>query len=323
MTATDPNRSSVASNRLLRAAVTDPRAWLATAGIFLYVILRLGYSTFYQPLGVSPEDLGFGYLDILAQAAVGFVVLAVVFAIALLLIGAEFAVLVVVCVAFVKTLWSLVREIWSGLRGLVGHRRARSDRDDAKGEVTSGDSSAEPCSDGTSDGEGVAAALEPGAPERSSSSTGQAGDGSRRLVVAPLVIRRPSPRQPVAARRWAVAWRWGAGYISVVCVLIAAVLILQAAADRRAVEHGEPRVPTVMGFRIASWGAHRATVEAVAEQPRRELVALENLCLLYLGTHDGTVFLYEPRARETLRLPAASVLVHTYQSGTCRVRPNR
>jgi hypothetical protein len=281
---------------------------LATAGLAVYVILRLAYSAFYEPLGVNPEDLGFGYLEILAQAAVGFVGLVLAVGILLVLNAVLIYVNLKLWVAFAEVLWSLVRDVLSGLAGLIRHPGTRGDGDGPKGEDGYRESSsAEPSAGGPSVQHSASGALQPDAsPKRRS--PGEAGDG---------------PSQRAAARPIAHAWRWRAGYISVVCVLIAAVLILQAVGDRRAVQSGEPRVPTVMGLRIASWGAQRATLKAVAENPRQELVALEALCLLYLGTHDGTVFLYEPRGHETLRVPAASVVVHIHESGTCRVGPSR
>jgi len=269
------------------AGIADARAWLAAAGLLLYALLRLAYSTFYQPLGVSPEELGFGYLDILAQAAVGFVVLVVVFAVLAAVTAAELAVLGAI-------LFSAGRAIWEVVKLLVRHQGAARDRDERN---VRGETSADVASDENSGG----GAVEPDASEQPAS-TGEAGDGVQ---------------QRTAARRTRGAWRVGAGVASIACVLVAGLLILQAAADRRAVERGEPRFPTFAGIRIASWGAHRATVTAAVQNPPREVVALEALCLLYLGTHDGTAFLYDPRARETLRIPSASVLIHIHESGTC------
>jgi hypothetical protein len=44
-----------------------------------YVVnrIRSAYGSFYGPLGLSPDDLGLGYLDLLAQSAVAAVVLLV------------------------------------------------------------------------------------------------------------------------------------------------------------------------------------------------------------------------------------------------------
>jgi hypothetical protein len=41
----------------------------------LYVVIRSAYSSFYGPLGLTPDDLGLGYLDLLAQSAIAAVVL--------------------------------------------------------------------------------------------------------------------------------------------------------------------------------------------------------------------------------------------------------
>jgi hypothetical protein len=125
---------------------------LAAAGLLLYALLRLAYSTFYQPLGVSPEELGFGYLDILAQAAVGFVVLVVVFAVLAAVTAAELAVLGAI-------LFSAGRAIWEVVKLLVRHRGAARDRDkrNVRGE-TSGDVASDENSGG--------GAVEPGASEQ-------------------------------------------------------------------------------------------------------------------------------------------------------------
>ena len=308
MIASDRARRSGARHGL-RAGITDVRAWLAAAGLALYVILRLAYSTFYQPLGVSPEDLGFGYLDILSQAAVGFVVLVLVFGLLFVPIGVLLFIDVVLVAALVKTVWSLVREVGSWLKGLIRRGAKRTGGDKPQAEGGSPDAASEESSAGSPFVGDSAAGLLESEPSEQPASNGEACDRSPKMAGAP--------------RRAAVG-RWvGVGYIAVVCVLVAAVTILQAGADRRAVERGEPRFPTLMGFRIASWGAHRATVKAVAENSRPDVAALEAVCLLYLGTHDGTVFLYDPRSHATVRVPAASVLVDIHKSGTCSVEARR
>ena len=47
------------------------RATFAVVGVVLYVVLRLAYSAFYGALGLSPDELGIGYLELLAQSAIG------------------------------------------------------------------------------------------------------------------------------------------------------------------------------------------------------------------------------------------------------------
>lgn len=54
---------------------TDARTVLAVLGIVLYAVLRIAYSVFYSNFGLTPDDLGLGYLDLLIQSAVGTVML--------------------------------------------------------------------------------------------------------------------------------------------------------------------------------------------------------------------------------------------------------
>jgi hypothetical protein len=51
---------------------------LTLAGIALYVVLRLPYSAYYGTLGATPEDVGLGYVEMLARSAVGVAALVVV-----------------------------------------------------------------------------------------------------------------------------------------------------------------------------------------------------------------------------------------------------
>ena len=55
--------------------LSDLAGMLAFAGLILYVLLWVGYVRFYAPFGLSPADLGLGYVELLAQAAVGAIVL--------------------------------------------------------------------------------------------------------------------------------------------------------------------------------------------------------------------------------------------------------
>jgi hypothetical protein len=57
---------------------TDARTFLAVFGLLLYAVLRIAYSIFYNRFGLTPDDLGLGYVDLLVQSAVGTSVLLVV-----------------------------------------------------------------------------------------------------------------------------------------------------------------------------------------------------------------------------------------------------
>ena len=84
---------------------TDPRTVLTVLGIVLYAVLRIAYSVFYSNFGLTPDDLGLGYLDLLIQSAVGTV----------LLLMAMFIVEALVAIAYVG-IWGdfrdSIRDLW-------------------------------------------------------------------------------------------------------------------------------------------------------------------------------------------------------------------
>ena len=94
-------------------------------------------------------------------------------------------------------------------------------------------------------------------------------------------------------------------------LLVAAVTIAQAALDAHAVREGRSAQPTGLGLRFASWGAERATLRWVGNVDTTARRALEAPCLMYLGTSNGTAFLYMPGTGETLRVPASEVAIAT------------
>lgn len=51
---------------------------LALVGLIAYSLVRLGYSIFYGPLDVSPDEVGLGYGQSLAEAGVGLFLLALI-----------------------------------------------------------------------------------------------------------------------------------------------------------------------------------------------------------------------------------------------------
>jgi hypothetical protein len=57
--------------KTLTDRVTDIRTVLAALGLLLYGVLRVTYSRFYGELGLAPDDLGLGYIELLVQSAVG------------------------------------------------------------------------------------------------------------------------------------------------------------------------------------------------------------------------------------------------------------
>ncbi|MGN7149276.1 hypothetical protein ACTHQ6_09825 [Arthrobacter sp. SAFR-179] len=59
-----------------RRALRVDVAWLGAAGVALYVFLRIPFAIFYEHLGTSPEEVGLGYAQLLAQSSVLVVVVA-------------------------------------------------------------------------------------------------------------------------------------------------------------------------------------------------------------------------------------------------------
>lgn len=86
-------------------------AWLAPAGLVLYVLLRVPFAIYFERLGSSPEDAGFGYTQLLAQSSV------LIFLIAAA--GAVVTVYVWAIAASVRGYWHLIQMIFA-LRHLEG-----------------------------------------------------------------------------------------------------------------------------------------------------------------------------------------------------------
>ena len=95
---------------------TDARTVLALLGVVLYAVLRIAYSLFYNNFGLTPDDLGLGYIDLLIQSAVGTVILLVV----------VFVVATVVALVYVGLIGSyppLLRALWQNFRALLQNFR--------------------------------------------------------------------------------------------------------------------------------------------------------------------------------------------------------
>jgi hypothetical protein len=50
---------------------TEGTTAVAVVGFVLYATLRVAYVRFYAPFGLSPDDLGLGYIELIAQSAIG------------------------------------------------------------------------------------------------------------------------------------------------------------------------------------------------------------------------------------------------------------
>lgn len=90
------DRTSVWSNRVQLVA------GLASVGVAVaYVALRLAYTRFYDALGVAPEDLGLGKVDLLARSA-GLVVAVALAGVFLLEVAAFVAIPIATALVFFK-----------------------------------------------------------------------------------------------------------------------------------------------------------------------------------------------------------------------------
>jgi hypothetical protein len=283
--------------------VADVRTVLAALGIVLYAVLRIAYSVFYNHFGLTPDDLGLGYLDLLVQSAVGTVIL----------VMAAFAVAALVVPVYV----GLSEGAWVQWRNLRGRRPA-------------GPSVPEHSPSGN--GEGESAPGSDGRPSRMVSAGRNLGSlALLALVIAGIVTGRPllvlavflvfvARALPAGIKRIKSGWTgehhaWWRGGLAAIASLIAGLaifsLLARAELDAARVQHGHASRFTVLGFQITTWGAEDATVSWTGTQVVAELRPLAGRCLMYLGQSNGTAFVYLASTDEVFRIPAAAVVVRT------------
>jgi hypothetical protein len=287
-----PQRQHSAATRT-GVRVADASAVLAIFAVLLYAMLRIAYTRFYGPLGLTPDDLGLGYAQLLAQSALG--------AVALLSLSLA-AVATVVAMAVGMT--HLVRQdrlslpiaaprwvgqvLWLAVGALAG-----------VGSSVWALSSDPPAWAIAVMSPAFAAALVVGI------------DRVRRGLAGELTIRAKPTR----------AW-WRAG---VLATLIAVGLITTTVLSRQAdvgvlvVQGGGAVHPSLLHTRIISWGADAATLTWTTNPSDRALRSLAGRCLLHLGQFDGTLFLYSPSAHPpaTYRVPAALAVVRILPNARC------
>jgi hypothetical protein len=61
--------------RFVTWLVANPVGALTVGGLAVYGVVRLSYALFYEPLGVTPEEVGLGYQQTLAESALAVVVI--------------------------------------------------------------------------------------------------------------------------------------------------------------------------------------------------------------------------------------------------------
>jgi hypothetical protein len=123
------------------------------------------------------------------------------------------------------------------------------------------------------------------------------------LVVA-LDVGQIDWRDPVVPR---VAF----ALVTLVIVATAVVYGIVAVGDRQAVEDG--RGISDSGRFLSPWDASVATVTWIGVKPAPSAIAALG-CGLYLGSNDGTSYLFDPGEDETLRIPTSAVVIQTEDS---------
>jgi hypothetical protein len=263
----------------------DIRTALALLGLVAYAVLRIAYSVFYNRFGLSPDDLGLSYVDLLVQSAVGTSVL-------LLLVVAGASILFAELVGVVA--------IWGDLR-----RTFKSDSEPPPGGAVTVLLSLVVLGSVVAGAIGLHALagilLTIGTLTLAGWATIRGG-----IIIVHGVSSKDSGR--VAHTRW---WRRFVAAAVMLAVAIAiAGLIAQASSDASHVYEGRPASFTVLGVRVTSWGAERATVSWTSNQVAPDLQPLAGRCLMYLGQSGATNFLYRPDTHEVVRIPMAVSTVH-------------
>ena len=303
--------------------LSDPKTGITVVGLLLYAVLRISYVIFYESFGLTPDDLGWSYLDLLGQAAVGLVGLTV-------LTGAGL------------TLYFLFfRVTWGGIL------RVRDIMN--QGDVTGNDDNGRQHDARPRRRESVGNG--PASDERRGRVAAALRTTIALVVIAVYVwalwVRGPLHTVAIvgtcclAAAFWVLAclsWFMGLDEparrrfdrqvaqglpfaMAAAFVLVAVLLVAQAAVDAQAVREGRSARPTALGMRLASWGAERATVRWIDGAAGATFPGIERQCLMYLGKADATVYLYLPQTKQTLRLPAGDVTVVTEEATVPCVKP--
>ena len=299
----------------LGGVLTHAKTALALLALLTYAVLRVVYGRFYGAFGLSPDDLGLGYAELLAQAALAMAALVVVQAFVVTF-------LVVLWIGMLVELIPDVRRVWARVRG----RDVPAREEDETPEwvfLTL-----------------VGAFLFVVALGIALGNSAIAGYGLLSIVIGGLVVsyvglvargviqirRGVGGELTLQGRSMTVWWRAGVAAI-VVAVTVAATVTLVLAADDDvdAVRDGRSAHFTRLGVRLVSWGAEPATIAWTSAGTGGELRSLANECLMYFGQHDGTLLLYSPHARQpaTHRVPASLATVSIAPGKRCRRGANR
>lgn len=259
--------------------VTGLASAVTALGLLFYAALRIGYSVFYAPLGLQPEDVGLGYADILAQSLVGLILAAL---------------LVVYFGGTVFGLAEYARDTAENYDKILDSLRSVLPRYGATALVTAA------C---------IAIALVwlfAGADVAAPLLT---------LFGAVLLYGVYRGRSERVQRRVRLVI---AGLtVTFALGLAFALLIGGAAEDAGRVKRGHAAHERFLGVPVVAWGATVATVQWVGNKAPSKGVALPAGCLLYLGRSDRGVVLFDPATDESIRVPADDVVVTVTDRDHC------
>jgi hypothetical protein len=306
---------------------------LVVCAIMLYAVLRIAYSVFYDRYGLRPEDLGLSYADLLAQSAVGIVLLlTVMFAVA----------------ACIFLFWTALIFFYVVILGVaIFVTSASEDQSDEQADEKL---------------EKLENRL-----RRRSRAVWRFFDAGARLrgwvdvrfaekrwvtrlfkllvVLGPIALfvlyfvvlyYLPDPAYEIVTDTLAVVFtatavyvgfrvlrgglrgehprRWRRGiFAAVIVVLLAAagLLVGLAAYDRNRVWDGHAAGFTVFGFPVTTWGAKDATVRWSGSISAPPDLPPASQCVLYFGEANGTAFVFDHDTHTVLRVPADDILIRT------------
>jgi len=263
-------------------------------------VLRVAYSRFYAPFGLSPDDLGLGYVELLAQAAIGAIILLLFFGLLTSIVVAMYTEVLTEPIELLESSlrtsfatapgqsrragWGYLALLFGGMLALVS--------------VLTG-------------APVVTLVLVCGVAVSVLVLTVRGIVRIRRGVAGGNAASPTPPRNP---------WRIGLVAATVLpALLMGATLIGAADTDADAVRQGRPVQPSLRGIPLTTWGAEAATLSWTSDAIDRGLRPLADACLMYLGQSDGVLFVYSPHAlgRATFRVPANTAAVRIFPNAAC------
>ena len=272
----------------------DVSGGLLLTGVLTYGLLHLAYAKFYNNFGVSLDELGIGYPQLLSQGAAGFAVLLLF---SLLTVGAS----IFIWGALISDIWASMSRsktlkrllgflkrpsgqwvlvvsgaalfFWGpawlrvilllvlALYGLVPILRRTYASGDSSSSHASGDSS-------------------------SSHASASPAPPSRRLTVAILAT-------------------------TVIAVLLAGVtLIVAAQGDAAMIKKGKVPV-SGLPLSVSSWGARDAVLIPLTPTAEKAYASVAGHKLMYLGASQNRFILFDVDKQRTIRIPSRDLVVST------------